>query len=153
MRMRIFAALMAVLATLWLGGCDTAPQMSPSSIPAVAADKARFFFYRDSTVYDSLLWTAISLDGESVGSLGPGQVFYRDVAPGTYRVSVRSDQLYPGQVKTVAARPGNTIFVRVADLPFWGQSAREWRGTTFVPTVIDPAIGQIQIAKLRLTSG
>jgi hypothetical protein len=36
---------------------------------------------------------------------------------------------------------------------FWGQSPRQWSGTTFVAMIVDPAIGRIQTASLRLTPG
>jgi hypothetical protein len=154
-RMRIarWARIFALLAGTWLAGCDTAPQMSLASLPPVPADKVRFFVYREPTYYDSLQWTWIWLNGEKAGDVGPGQVFYRDVPPGTYSIEARSDRLYPGQVKTVAAPPGATVFVRVDNPLFWGQSPRQWSGTTFVAMIVDPAIGRIQTASLRLTPG
>jgi hypothetical protein len=154
-RMRIARAarIFALLAVAWLAGCDTAPQMSLASLPPVPPDKVRFYVYREPTYYDSLEWTAVSLNGQKLGVVGPGSVFYRDLPPGTYSIEARSDKLYPGQVKTVAAPPGATVFVRVDNLVFWGQSPRQWSGTTFVATIVEPAIGQYQIASLRLTPG
>jgi hypothetical protein len=34
-----------------------------------------------------------------MGSSAPGTVFHRDVAPGTYEVEARSDELYPNQFR------------------------------------------------------
>jgi hypothetical protein len=97
--------------------------------------------------------TSVSLNRQPVGSLGPGYVFFRDVAPGTYAVEARSERLYPGQVKTVVVKPGSTVFVKVVNIPWWGQSPRQWTGETYVATIVDPAIGRIQIGNLRLTPG
>jgi hypothetical protein len=136
-----------------LGGCDTAPQPPAAVLSPVPAGMARFYVLREPTIYDSPTWTAVSLNGEVAGSSAPGTVFYRDVAPGTYRVEARSDKLYPDQVKTVVVKPGSATFVRVDNLPNWGQSPRQWQGTTFTVEIIDPAIGQLEIGKLQLTPG
>jgi len=137
----------------WLGGCSTAPSMQPIAVPPVPAGLARFYVLRDPTFYDSQAWTAVSLNGDVVGSSAPGTFFYRDVAPGTYNVEARSDKLYPDQMKTVVVKPGAATFVKVYNLPHWGQSARQWTGTTFTVEIIDPAIGQAEIGRLQLTPG
>jgi hypothetical protein len=136
-----------------LGSCGTASQPPAAVASPVPAGMARFYVLREPTIYDSPTWTAVSLNGEVAGSSAPGTVFYRDVAPGTYRVEARSDKLYPDQVKTVVVRPGSATFVRVDNLPNWGQSPRQWQGTTFTVEIIDPAIGQLEIGKLQLTPG
>jgi hypothetical protein len=136
-----------------LGGCGTASQLPVAAATPVPAGMARFYVLREPTTYDSPTWTAVSLNGEVAGSSAPGTVFYRDVTPGTYRVEARSDKLYPEQAKTVVVRPGSATFVRVDNLPNWGQSPRQWQGTTFTVEIIDPAIGQLEIGKLQLTPG
>jgi hypothetical protein len=87
-----------------------------------------------------------------MGSSAPGTVFYRDVAPGTYEVEVRSDELYPNQFKTVRIAPGSITFVKIQEQPLWGQSGPD-QGATFVVTIIDPAIGSAEISRLRLVPG
>jgi hypothetical protein len=150
MKIRRFLAAF-VLAAL-LGSCDTAPQAAVTA-PPVAPDKARLYFYRDANIYDALVWTAVSLNGQRVGDSAPGTVFYRDVAPGTYRIEARSDKLYPGQPRTVVVGPGTTTFIKVQVLPSWGQSGRQWQGNTFAVAIVDPAVGRYQIGNLRLTPG
>ena len=80
-------------------------------------------------------------------------MFYRDVAPGVYRIAVDSEKLYPDQVKAVMVDAGSTTFIKVVGLPFWGQSGVQWWGYTFTVAVIAPAIGQYEIGPLHLTSG
>jgi hypothetical protein len=147
---QIWRACVLLLAG-WLGGCATAPQLT--AFPPVPTDMARFYVLREPTIYDSQIWTAVSLNDQVAGTSAPGTVFYRDVAPGTYRVEARSEKLYPDQVKTVVVRPGSATFVRVDNLPTWSQSNRQWWGTTFTVEIIDPAIGQVELGKLRLTPG
>jgi len=150
MTARRFSVICVLLAGLGLGACDTAPQAALGALPA---GMARIYVYRDAACYDGFEWTAVSLNGAVVGSSAPGAVFYRDVAPGTYRIEARSDQLYPEQAKTVAVAPGTTTFVKIQVQPFWGNSGRQWVHHTYVVAIVDPAIGQIQVGSLRLTPG
>lgn len=153
MRIRFLAAIPALLLAGGLSGCDTTPQMMDGAANAVPPGKARLYFYRDATTYDGLQWTTVSLNGATVGAAAPGTVFYRDVAPGRYQVSARSDKLYPNQAKTVVLGPGTTTFVKVEPQPYWGQTGWLWFGNTFIVAVVDPAVGQDQISSLRLTPG
>jgi hypothetical protein len=151
MRIRWLPALL--LCALALASCETAHYARPGSEPPPAAGTARIYFYRDRS-YQSFDWTTVSLNHQRVGQSAPGTVFYRDVAPGRYEIEVRSDQLYPDQFKTVALRPGDVAYVKVQELPQWGQTAWGPRGgTTFVVTVVDPAAAKRAIASLGLTPG
>ncbi len=133
---------------LLLVACSADEHVRPALEPPPAG-KARFYFYRSLTPYGSTLWTAVSLNNRRVGYVAPGMVFYRDAEPGTYEIEVQSDKLYPNQFKTVSVGPASTTFVNIQELPFWGQSAWNWQGTTFVVTIVDPAIGSREISKLR----
>jgi hypothetical protein len=138
----------SLLAVLF--GCGIGPQPQ-LALPAVSSAQARLIFYRTaSSPYDGLDWTTVSLNGIAVGDSGPGTVFYRDLAPGTYEIAVRSEQLYPHQFKTVALAPGSTTFVRIEINPYWGNNGMQWLGNTFVVAIIDPAIGQYEIGPLKL---
>ena len=147
-----FRGFLSVCALAALSACGIAPQPSTSLSPP-AADKARLYFYRDANVYDGLLWTDVSLNGQPVGASAPGTVFYRDVPPGIYRIEARSEKLYPDQNKTVVVKPGTTTFVKIQTQPYWGQSGRQWVGNTFVVAIVNPAVARDQIEYLRLTPG
>lgn len=142
----VAVGLMALLA------CSTAPR-EPVVISPPPADKARLYVYRDATIYGSQVWTELSLDRTPLGTSAPGTVFYRDVAPGTYEVEVRSDHLYPDQFKTVTLVPGGVTFVKIEEQPDWGKSAFGAKGTTFVVVIIDPGLGRAEIGGLRLVPG
>ncbi len=148
-----FAVIPALLVAFLLGACGTAPQGREDAAGAPAPGKARLYFYREAGLYDPMVWTAVSLNGAVIGNSAPGTVFYRDVAPGTYRVEARSDKLYPGQVKTVVAAAGAMVFVQVEAARSWGQSGRLWQGSTFTVAVVDAAIGRYRIGTLTPTPG
>jgi hypothetical protein len=151
-RRRFLGALAPGLAAILLG-CDSAPQDPLAGVAGPLAGMGRLYVYRENNFYDALVWTAISLNRVVVGSSAPGSVFYRDVAPGTYRIEARSDQLYPDQAKTVVVKPGMTVFVRIAVAASYGKSDRQWVGNTFVVQIVDPAVARIQMSRLELTRG
>jgi uncharacterized protein DUF2846 len=134
-----------------LASCGTSPQPQ-LALPQVAPNEARLVFYRNSNPYDGLSWTKVKLNGHTTGSSAPGTVFYRDLPPGTYHIEALSQRLYPYQSKTVVAQPGSTTFVKILADPYWGQE-RDWRDTTFIVAIVDPAIGQYEIGPLKLVSG
>jgi hypothetical protein len=150
---RFSPVLPSLFLALWLGGCDTATQALEAPIPPITAGEARLYFYRDADVYDGSEWTTVSLNGVPTGASGLGTVFYRDVAPGTYRVGARSDKLYPDQVKTVVVAPGTSTYVKVQALPYWGQSGWQWQGNTFTVSIVNPAMAEHQITTLQRTPG
>jgi hypothetical protein len=143
--------LVIVVGLLSLFACS-ADLLEPVVASPPPADKARLYIYRDATIYGSQVWTAVSLDHTRLGDSAPGMVFYRDVAPGTYEVEVRSEELYPNQFKTVRLAPGSITFVKIQQ-PSWGQSGSDQQDATFVVTIIDPAIGTAEISRLRLVPG
>jgi hypothetical protein len=152
--MKLGSLAVLALCALSLLSCAM-PQCAPSgSEPPLAVGMARFYFFRAPTIYDSQLWTAVSLNHRKVGDSAPGTAFYRDVPPGRYELEVRSDKLYPDQFKTVEVGPGSTTYVRIQNLPHWSQSAAwGWQGTTFVVVIVDPALAAREITSLCLTPG
>src|SRR5258707_15226448 len=102
-------ASLVIAATL---GCAVAAR-SPLTLPAAPPDKARLVVYCDNDPVTDPEWTTVSLDRTPLGGIGPGNVFYRDVAPGTYELEVRSEQLYPKQAKTLSAGPATPTIIDV----------------------------------------
>src|SRR5260370_7967496 len=102
-------ASLVIAATL---GCAVAAR-SPLTLPAAPPDKARLVVYCDNDPVTDPEWTTVSLDRTPLGGIGPGNAFYRDVAPGTYEIEVRSEQLYPNQARTLSLGAGPTTFIDV----------------------------------------
>jgi hypothetical protein len=126
------------------------PARPPLVLPAAPADKARVVVYCDADPVTDPSWTTVSLDRTPLGGIGPGNVFYRDVAPGTYDIAVRSEQLYPNQVRTLSVGPGTTTFIDVQVVLGWGKS--ESKPTRpFTLAIVDPATAERAIAPLALS--
>jgi hypothetical protein len=138
-----------------LAACTTAPQPRYGDIAAtatpVAADRARLYFYRDYEPYESLARPYIYLNGQPSAISEPGGVFYRDVPQGSYLVAVDSYGTYPHQAKTVAAKPGETYYVKVESLRSWasgGGANDDYERDTFVVVLIDPEQARREIIAL-----
>jgi len=152
MRRRFLGVLAPGLAAILLG-CSGGPQDPLVGVGGVPAGMGRIYFYRENKFYDAQIWTAVSLNRRVVGSSAPGSVFYRDVAPGTYLIEARSDELYPDQARTVVVKPGMIVFARIAVVPAYGKSDLQWMGNTFVVQIVDPAVARLQVRQLELTQG
>jgi len=159
--MRRAAALFAC-ALLALAGC--APAGPPydsvaATIPSVPQGAARIYFYRWLEPYETLAATPAMLNGTPVGVTRIGTIFYRDVAPGRYTISVRSQGLYPNQFKTVTIAAGQTMYVRIESLRTWvicGGSVEGGSsscGDTFTVEIIDPAVAQAEMSGLQFIHG
>ncbi len=135
----------AVAGIMLLAACTPTHQPRYGDIaataPPVAADRARLFFYRDYEPYESLARPYISLNGQASAISEPGGVLYRDVPQGSYLVAVDSYGVYPEQSKTVAAKAGETYYVKVESLRSWasgGGSNDDYERDTFVVVLIEP---------------
>ena len=140
----------AALSVLLVAGCDSAPPLRWNDLPPLAAGQGRIFFYRELGLYDPPDWTAVSLNGSQIGQSRPGAAFYRDVAPGTYEITVRSEGLYPDQFKRVVLAAGDTVFAKIHALRGYEESATESTEVAFAVTIVDPAVAQGEMARLRL---
>ena len=158
--MRIARSLFFVLGLI-LADCiaqnPTLPVFATAepTLPPPAPDTARLFFYRLLEPSDPALGTTVMLNEKPVGFSRNGTVLYRDVAPGSYFVSVLSRGAYPYQFKTVQVQAGQTWYFRIESLSSWaGCSGKgDCRGDTFVVSVVAPAPARIEIAPLGLSSG
>jgi hypothetical protein len=148
MRRRPPLPLLIALALLAAAAC--APPARPLTLSAAPADKARLVVYCDNNPVNDPSWTTLSLDGAPLGAIGPGNVFYRDVVPGTHEIAVRSEQLYPGQAKALSLGAGTTTYVNVQVVIGWGKS--ETKPTRpFALALVEPAAAEPAIAPLALS--
>jgi hypothetical protein len=135
-----YLALLAVLTVLSISGCVAPPgprySEVASTIPPVPQNQARIYFYRDYEPYESLSRPYIYLNQEIAGISIPGGVFYRDVAPGTYLVSVDSYGVYWNQFKTATLGPGDIRYAKIESLRSWVEYKR-FNPDTFVVALIE----------------
>jgi hypothetical protein len=124
-------------------------QVAPQ-IPPVAADRARFFFYRDYSLYNSMQRPTITLNDAPVAVSEIGGVSYRDMPPGTYVISVPYSAFYPYKDKTVTVAGGQTAYVKIqSDLYEPTETLVDYEPDIFVVVLVDPATAQTEIANKR----
>jgi len=154
---RIFRSVRAVLAgiALLLAGCVTPPgPLLSGPLPPPPPGTARLVIYRDLDYYATQSMPTVYLNSQPAGISENGAVFYRDVAPGAYTISVAPSLPYPNQFKTVVVKPGDVFYAQIAPLPLTGGrfnvNARDY-GDTFIVTLRDPATAASETQGLRVS--
>ena len=73
-------------------GCASGPKYSQvkASIPPLAQDNGRIFFYRTAVV-GAAVQPAVKLNGQVIGTAKPSGFFYVDRAPGSYEVETTTE--------------------------------------------------------------
>lgn len=102
--------LVLFLALLGRTPPSVAAEQASLAIEAPPPDLARIYFYRQAAPLLLALEPEVIVNGRSVGSLGMGEVFFRDAKPGRYEVFLEDDvghvielQLAPGEIGYVRA--------------------------------------------------
>jgi Protein of unknown function (DUF2846) len=148
-----------VLMLLVIAGCAPPPQAGAlrGPLPPQVPGTARLVFYRPTVYYGPMEWMAVYLNGRETAVSQPGAVFYRDVAPGTYHLTMQTYGFTANQFKTVAVRAGQVVYVNIDTLPRLacgqGRVVTECSDDTFIMTIVDPARGFSAIQGLRLIQG
>jgi hypothetical protein len=127
------------------------PQVS-ATIPPVPPNQGRIYFYREYEPYESLSRPYLYLNRQAVGISIPGGVFYRDVLPDTYEVSVYSPGAFPNQFKSIAVKPGDVFYAKIESLRSWYGSSgvfRAFERDTFVVAIIDPNQARAEFERMR----
>lgn len=141
------ARCILLIAGLLLAGC--VPPTDPArfgaveaNLPPPAPSTARLYFYRLLEPYEITTGTDVYLNNREAGYSRNGAVFYRDVPPGPYFVSVRTVGGYPNQFKDIVAQAGQSWYFRIesiASLSFCGGFGACKRDTYVVAVVPEPA--------------
>ena len=155
---RFFRSARAVFAgiVLLLAGCVPTPPgpLLSGPLPPQPAGTARIVFYRDLDYYATQSMPTVYLNDKPAGISENGAVFYRDVAPGAYAISVAPSLPYPNQFKTIVVKPGDVFYAQLAPLPLTGGrfnvNARDY-GDTFIVTLRDPATAAYETRGLRVS--
>lgn len=110
--MRFFKVIfLAVIVFLGAGCAATGPKYSDiaSTIPSLAANKGRVFFFRPDTMLGAAITSDIRVNGNVVGKSERGSFFFVDQAPGNITVST-STEVEKQLTFTLAA--GETKYVK-----------------------------------------
>ena len=141
---------------LLLAGCVPPPPgpVLSGALPPPPPGTARIIFYRGLDYYATQSMPTVYLNNAPTGVSQNGAVFYRDVTPGVYAISVAPSLPYPNQFKTVAVKPGDVFYAQIATLPLLGGrfdiTSRSY-GDTFIVTLRDPATAAYETQGLRLS--
>lgn len=105
-RLPLVIALLLLLAAPRAG----ATELAAVAIEAPPPELARIYFYRQSEPLLIAFEPAVIVNGRAVGSLGLGDIFYRDAKPGRYEVFLEDDTqnvvellLAPGEIGYIRA--------------------------------------------------
>ncbi len=154
LRNRLRSTLLALL--LAIAACAKSPTLADvaSTVPPLPPGEARIYFYRAEGPYQTQTWTTVYLNGRAAGDAAPQTVFYRDVPPGQYEITLRSIGLYPFQFKSVALDAGQTLYVRIESIRSVNKGLGAKRApAAFVVQPVDPATGRREIENLAYISG
>jgi Protein of unknown function (DUF2846) len=154
-------SLRPLIALLLLAAAGCAQGPPPGALfgplPPQPPGTARLVFYRTLDYYGAMQWRMVYLNGKPTGISRPDSVFYRDVPPGRYDLTIQTDRFYPNQFKTVVPRAGETFYVDIDTLPRTacniGGGGLDCSADAFILTVVDPARGFADIQGLRLITG
>lgn len=146
-----------VFVLLCLAGC-AAPGppfgAAAGAIPPVPAGMARMFIYRTLEPYETTQMANVYLNDQWVGASANGAVFYRDLRPGQYSITIPATEAYPNQFKTIVLRPGETAYVRIESLSTWTACTVIVNCyPTFVVRIVDPAEALAEMRALALSAG
>lgn len=148
------AKVLLSLVFLLLASCAPLGEPLTGPVAPPPPGMARLVVYRPLEFYGTQAMPLLYLNDAPAGVTQNGGVLIRDVRPGTYVISVAPSEVYPGQFKTVAVRPGDMFFVNIQPLPspctriILGSS--RCSGDTFIVTLVDPQNGLPQVQGLRL---
>jgi hypothetical protein len=144
-----------ILVLLVLAGCaPLGPPLGAAQLPPVPSGLARVFFYRPLEPYEAKDMANVLMNGQGVGASANGGVFYRDVQPGQYTITVAYSETYPNQFKTVVLRPGESAYVRIDSLSSWTACTVLTNCyPTFVVRIVDPTVARGEMRSLNLIAG
>jgi hypothetical protein len=165
MRRAALGAAALLLAAAMIGFAPRAHAVgeapTASGTAPMPAGEARIWVYREYQPYESMETPYVRLNGAVIGVSHPGAVFYRDVPPGTYAVTVDSEGTDVNQFTTITVAPGQQAFVKVLVSGSWDSGGGGgdkgggggWARPTFYTWQIAPQAAEAEISTMPLTNG
>jgi hypothetical protein len=155
------AVLLLALTSMGLAprGLALAPVTNAPGLASLSPGTARLWIYRDYEPYQTLARPYARLNGAIAGISEPGGVFYRDIAPGTYVVTVDCYGTDVNQFVSLAVAAGQQVFVKVLASASWDaggggeRSGSGWARDTFYTRQIQPEVAAAEIARVPLYRG
>ena len=147
----------AAVLLLLAAAADAQPPAAPYLNAAPPPGMARIWFYRDLNPNETLAMAYIRLNGAVAGVSEAGGAFYRDVAPGQYRISVDSYVQDPHDDAIVTLAPSGEAYAKVLPLDSFVQGGAAvgggYKRNTFVVWLYPPEQGRAGVARSYFTAG
>jgi Protein of unknown function (DUF2846) len=153
-RMLLVAVALLLIATT-NAYSEPAP-MDAATIPPIPPGRARIWIYRDYQPSESLNMTAVSINGAVTGyAQAAGGVFYRDVAPGQYLVSVESYGRDTNQSTNLVLAAGQEAYIKIESLRAWSSTGARTsiQRDTFYARPIAPRLARVEMAHIPYYGG
>ncbi|TAK83324.1 MAG: DUF2846 domain-containing protein [Aquabacterium sp.] len=141
--MNFFRLGLVAAAAVLMTACASGPKLSEvkSSIPPLAADQGRIFFYRSSSMVGAAVQPSIYLNDQVVGTSVPGGFFYADAKAGNVSVATTTEV---EKKLTFLLEPGQTRYVKTS-VSFGLLAGR------VQPELVDAATGEKELADTSFT--
>ncbi len=135
---RLAESSSASVRPLALAACATGPRFDEvqQTIPGIAPDRGRIYFYRSGTLLGAGVQPDVELNGSVVGRSKPGGFFYVDVPPANYEVALSSGT---GEKAIFALEQGQERCVRMSPSP-------GVLSPRVVPELVEPAACRHELA-------
>jgi hypothetical protein len=150
---RVRGAVAVALMVLVTGACVAQPLAPAPGVPPLAPGQARVWFYRVFFPEDSGGMPPVAINGSTVGYARAGFSFYRDVAAGSYNVTVQSAGLDVDQSKYITLAPGAEAYLAIQSDPTWASPRPGTRVATYYVDIEPPNIAAIHFVQARLGTG
>ena len=140
--MRAFAPLIAgLLLAACAGGSENASRpLDWAAQEALAADRARIYFYRPADSLFPAIRPEVIVNGRLVGISRPGEIFFRDAFPGRYEIYLVGEE---ERTLSLTLAAGESRYVRTSiDLALLGPK--------LAPEDVEEADAQQEIKGLQL---
>ena len=135
------------IALLVAANCTPPPSTASVSIPPIPPQQGRIWFYREIDTADVNTTTPyVRLNGAIAGVPDPGGAFYRDVPPGTYRITVDSEGNSPRPTQEVILVAGQQIYARIG-------LGGSWNGQGFTITMEPGDVGHAAVEHSKFYGG
>jgi hypothetical protein len=153
-RLLLLAATLFLVATAGAFADTAAPSSTP--VPPIPPGHARIWIYRDYEPSESLNMTAVSINGAVTGYAQPGgSIFYRDVAPGRYLVSVESYGRDTNQSTNLVLAAGQEVYIKIESLRAWSSTGERSsiERDTFYARPVTPRLARVEMAHIPYYGG
>lgn len=141
----IYGPRHAAAVILFLFGLFAAAPSGLAQPAGVPRGEARIWIYRTYNPYVTQATPYVRINGRIVGVAWLGSAFPIDVPPGVYRVTADSRGRDVNQFVTLDLTPGQTVFVKVTALNWWGGACYFCQVNTFYTRLVTPQFARLDM--------